>query len=321
METVLRKVFHIVERLNRNNYFFQLGGDSFTAIQTVAAAKEKGYDLVVRHIYQNPHLVDLAAAATPSPKTVPVDQAVPRRGTFDTFRSLRKEAAWLLHSRRALLQVPRGNVTKENAHMWLPCVRIASENVKENTSLASQFGQCKPHLEHMLSPYRTRQVLYIRHALYGAWTLDYFDDLNHNYLHPGAEKHGRRVYEYFFNHLAGLKKDKDAEFRTKQLAAVPLVVPFPETPDQGYKPSPQASIVHHLSMETAQIRVHGFAVATIDVFTPEDKNDILEWNPIPRPRSLCLLHELFAQAAARAPQSIAIDSCLGGSDLYSKISY
>ena len=93
METVLREVFHIAGRLTRQDHFFQLGGDSFTAIQTAAAAKEKGYDLSVRQIYQNPYLGDLAAVATPSPKTVPMDQAVPRRGTFDTFPSLRKEAA------------------------------------------------------------------------------------------------------------------------------------------------------------------------------------------------------------------------------------
>ncbi|KAL8766224.1 MAG: hypothetical protein Q9209_006938 [Squamulea sp. 1 TL-2023] len=537
--------------------------------ETVAAAKEKGYDLSVRHIYQNPHLGDLAAAATPSPKTVPTDQAVPRRGTFDTFTSLRKEAAWVCdvpedaiealypaspfqrslaassswkrdqgersYVASIVLKVPRTIdlvrllraldtivirnpifrtrlIYSSEGAMQVVCkgylpenrgsLGAASENAKENTSLASQFGEGKPLLEYMLSPDCTRQVLHIHHALYDAWTLDYFlDDLNHNYLHPGAERHGRRAYEYFLNHLAGLNKDQDAEYWTKQLAGVPIV-PFPKTPDPGYKPSPQASIVHHLSIETAQIRGHGFAVATvvaaawalllssycdmedvcygmvlagrdkpelqdvmgpttstvpmrmfvtksdatlaflsstqetllkmqehqhyglegifellgegsrdalkfasllvvqqetrkvddaavvkfaedessmsldyplvittgfssvsgqlhltaqydmtclssiqvqrmmrhlgrvvaqlssvdglvgqIDMFTPEDKKDISEWNPTPRPRSLCLLHELFAQAAARAPQSIAIDSCLGGSDLYGKISY
>lgn len=95
MENVLREVFQIAGRLTRKDHFFQLGGDSFTAIQTAAAAKEKGYDLSVRQIYQNPYLGDLAAVATPSPKTVPMDQAVPQRGTLDTFASLRKEAAWL----------------------------------------------------------------------------------------------------------------------------------------------------------------------------------------------------------------------------------
>ena len=77
-----------------------------------------------------------------------------------------------------------------------------------------------------------------------------------------AEKHGRRPYEYFLHHLAGQNKDEDAQFWTKQLVDVPTV-PFPETPGPGYKPSPQASIVYHLSIETAQIRVHGLAVATV----------------------------------------------------------
>ena len=107
MGTVLCEVFHIPGQLTRQDHFFQLGGDSFTAIQTVAAAKEKGYDLSVKQIYQNPHLGDLAAAATPRPKTEPMVQAAPRRETLDTFtgqtapqredldtfRSLRKEAA------------------------------------------------------------------------------------------------------------------------------------------------------------------------------------------------------------------------------------
>lgn len=95
MEAVLREVFQIAGRLTRKDHFFQLGGDSFTAIQTAAAAKEKGYDLSVRQIYQNPHLGDLAAVATPSLKTAPINQAIPPRGTLDTFASLRKEAAWL----------------------------------------------------------------------------------------------------------------------------------------------------------------------------------------------------------------------------------
>ena len=68
----------------------------------------------------------------------------------------------------------------------------------------------------MLLPDRVRQVIRIHHALYDARTLDYFlDDLNHNYLHPGAERQGRRPYKYFLHHLAGLNKDEDAEFWTK----------------------------------------------------------------------------------------------------------
>ncbi|KAI4088897.1 MAG: hypothetical protein LQ339_008634 [Xanthoria mediterranea] len=569
MENVLREVFQIAGRLTRKDHFFQLGGDSFTAIQTAAAAKEKGYDLSVRQIYQNPYLGDLAAVATPSPKTVPMDQAVPQRGTLDTFASLRKEAAWLcdvpedaiealypaspFQKSLAASSSRQGNTGKRSyvasvaleVPTTIDLVRLlraldtivirnpifrtrliyssegpmqvvckgylpenrgsfgaASENAKENTSLAAQFGDGKPLLEYKLVPDCVRQVLRIHHALYDARTLDYFlDDLNHNYLHPGAEKHGRRPYEYFLHHLAGLNKDEDAQFWTKQLADVPAV-PFPETPGPGYKPSPQASMVHHLSIETAQLRVHSLAVATvvaaawalllssycdmedvcygmvlagrdqpelqdvmgpttstvpmrmmvtrsdatlaflsstqetllkmrehqqyglegisellgegsrdalkfasllvvqqetrdvddaavvtfaedqrsmsseyplvittdfssvsgqltltaeydetclssiqvqrmmrhlgrvvaqlssvngsvgqIEMVTPEDKKDISAWNPIPRPHSLCLLHELFAQAVARAPQSIAVDSCLGDSGLYSKLSY
>ena len=367
---------------------------------------------------------------------------------------------------------------------------------------ASQFGEGKPLLDYKLSSDCTRQVLRIHHALYDAWTLDYFlDDLNHNYLHPGAERLGRQAYVHFFDHLAGLDRDGDAAFWTKQLSGVPTV-PFPETLDLGHKPLAQASLVHQVHVETAQTRLHGVSLATviaaawafvlssycdmedvcygmvvagrdkpelqdvmgptastvpmrmvitrsddtlaflssaqetllkmqehqhyglegiselsgegpraatksrsllvvqqdtrqvddaaivkfaedesamacdyplvittafssvseqlqltaqydetclssiqvqrtmrhlnrvvaqlssidgsvgqIDMVTPEDKEEISEWNPMPQPGSLGLVHELFAQAVVRAPQRIAIDSCLAGSDLYSKMSY
>ena len=79
--------------------------------------------------------------------------------------------------------------------------------------------------------------------------------------------------------------------------------------------------LRHLGRVVTQLSsVDGF-VGQIDLVTPEDKRDISDWNPVSRPRSLYLLHELFAQAVVRALQSIAIDSCLGGSDFYSKLSY
>ncbi|KAL8969755.1 MAG: hypothetical protein Q9183_001843, partial [Haloplaca sp. 2 TL-2023] len=585
MGNVLCEVFHIPGRLTRQDRFFQLGGDSFTAIQTVAAAKEKGYDLSVKQIYQNPHLGDLAAAATPRPKTEPMVLAAPRRETLetftgqtapqredlDTFNSLKKEAAgvcdipedavealypaspfqrslaasWSRQGDRRegsyvasiVLEVPRtidlvrllralDTVVLRNpifrtrliysskGAMQVVCKGylpenqgshdVVSENTQGHTLPDSHFGEGKPLLEYKLSPEGARQVLRIHHALYDAWTLDYFlDDLNHNYLHPGAERLGRRAYAYFLDYLAGLNRHEDAEFWKKQIAGLPIV-PFPETPDLGHKPSPQASLVQRLHVETAQLRVHGISVATVvaaawalllcsycdmedvcygmvlagrdtpelqdvmgptistvpmrmnvtksdatlaflsstqetllkmqehqhyglegisellsegsrprdalkfaslliiqqenrqvdatpvvkfaenesavdpeyplvistsfssasgqlhltaqydetclcslqaqrmmrhlarviaqlssvdglvgqvDMATAEDKKEISEWNPLPRPRSLGLLHELFAQAVAQAPRSIAIDSCLANSDLYGKVTY
>ncbi|KAL9028896.1 MAG: hypothetical protein Q9180_007100 [Flavoplaca navasiana] len=80
-------------------------------------------------------------------------------------------------------------------------------------------------------------------------------------------------------------------------------------------------MMRHLGRVVARLSSVDGLVGQIDMVTPEDKKEISDWNPVPRPRSLRLLHELFAQVVARAPQSIAIDSCLGVSDLYSQMSY
>ncbi|KAL8871747.1 MAG: hypothetical protein Q9174_002487, partial [Haloplaca sp. 1 TL-2023] len=575
MESILREVFHIAGRLTRKDHFFQLGGDSFTAIQTAAAAKERGYDVSVKQIYQNPHLGNLAAVATPIPKTVPMDQAAPRSETLDIpttkaaprrdnsdhWTILKKEAARACDVPEDAVEAvyPASPFQKSLAASWSrnhseerpyvasivlevpktidlvgllraldtivlrnPIFRtrlvyssegamqvvnraslgVSSEDIKEHTALAAPFGEGKPLLDYKLSQGCTWQILRIHHALYDAWTLDYFlDDLNYNYLHPGAERPGRGAYAHFLDHFAGLNRAKDGEFWTKQLEDAPIV-PFPETLDPAHKPLAQASLTHQLHVETAQTRVHGFSLATvvaaawafvlssycdmedvcygmvlagrdqpelqnvmgptastvpmrkivtrsgttldflssvqetlltmqehqhygvegiselpgegpkaalkftsllvvqqdtrqvddaavvkfaedesamaydyplvifatfssisgqlqltaqydekclsstqvqrtmrhlgrviaqlssvdssvgqIDMATPEDKKEISKWNPHPLPRHCDLLHELFSQAVAQAPQSIALESCLAGSDLYSKMSY
>lgn len=80
-------------------------------------------------------------------------------------------------------------------------------------------------------------------------------------------------------------------------------------------------MMRHLGRVVVQLSSVNGLVGQIEMVTPEDKEDISKWNSIPRPRSLCLLHELLAQAVTRAPQRIAVDSCLGDSDLYRKLSY
>ena len=92
--------------------------------------------------------------------------------------------------------------------------------------------------------------------------------------------------------------------------------------DERYLSSIQAlRMIRHLGHLVTQLSSVNGSVGQIEMVTPEDKKDISAWNPIPRPHSPCLLHELFAQAVARVPQSIAVDSCLGDSDLYGKLSY
>ncbi|KAJ3460336.1 hypothetical protein MRS44_011203 [Fusarium solani] len=63
LENVLRKVFNITGRLSAAADFFRLGGDSFTAIKLVSAAKENNLEITVRQIYRHPRLRDLAAVA------------------------------------------------------------------------------------------------------------------------------------------------------------------------------------------------------------------------------------------------------------------
>jgi amino acid adenylation domain-containing protein len=63
LENVLRKVFNITGRLSAAADFFRLGGDSFTAIKLVSAAKANNLEITVRQIYRHPRLRDLAAVA------------------------------------------------------------------------------------------------------------------------------------------------------------------------------------------------------------------------------------------------------------------
>ncbi|KAL8685059.1 MAG: hypothetical protein Q9224_005986, partial [Gallowayella concinna] len=78
IEAVFQKVFGLVGRLTTSDSFFQLGGDSFTAINLVAAAKNKEYSLSVSQIYQNPRLGDLASIATPCLEVASEDETTYR---------------------------------------------------------------------------------------------------------------------------------------------------------------------------------------------------------------------------------------------------
>ena len=63
IEATFQEVFQTARRLTTVDNFFQLGGDSVTAINLVIAARQRGYAFSVSQIYQNPRLGDLAAVA------------------------------------------------------------------------------------------------------------------------------------------------------------------------------------------------------------------------------------------------------------------
>ncbi|KAK9670797.1 hypothetical protein K7432_017451, partial [Basidiobolus ranarum] len=48
------------EYIGRNDSFFSLGGDSIVAIKLVAAARERGYDITVQQVFENPTIAELA---------------------------------------------------------------------------------------------------------------------------------------------------------------------------------------------------------------------------------------------------------------------
>ena len=100
VEEIFQQVFQITGRLTINTNFFELGGDSFTAINVTVAARKRGYILSVGQIYQNPFLGDLAALAEAAPKISKSDTpdemcTSASLSTTDKSQLLWKEAARL----------------------------------------------------------------------------------------------------------------------------------------------------------------------------------------------------------------------------------
>ena len=70
LEAIFQQTFQITGRVATTANFFELGGDSFSAINIAVAARKRGYKLSMGQIYQNPRLGDLAAIAEALPESV-----------------------------------------------------------------------------------------------------------------------------------------------------------------------------------------------------------------------------------------------------------
>jgi aryl carrier-like protein len=96
-ETAFQKVFHHKRRFTTADNFFQLGGDSFTVLKLVGAAREVGFQISVSDVFENPRLGDLASicsmvAAAPSDKS-PETTTSSSPAPFYTPYQLKKEVA------------------------------------------------------------------------------------------------------------------------------------------------------------------------------------------------------------------------------------
>lgn len=95
IEATFQEVFQTARRLTTVDDFFQLGGDSVTAINLVIAAKKRGYAFSVSQIYQNPRLGDLAAVAEVCSTSISQNETCNPLSTSGDLELLRIEAARL----------------------------------------------------------------------------------------------------------------------------------------------------------------------------------------------------------------------------------
>lgn len=97
LEAIFQQTFQITGRVATTANFFELGGDSFTAINLAVAARKRGYKLSMGQIYQNPRLGDLAAIAEALPESVFGDDAnnITSSSPPNNLSLLRVEAAHL----------------------------------------------------------------------------------------------------------------------------------------------------------------------------------------------------------------------------------
>ena len=80
-------------------------------------------------------------------------------------------------------------------------------------------------------------------------------------------------------------------------------------------------LLRQLGNVAKQLALMQGSVGQVETITSDDKADILKWNPLPRPRSQFLVHQLFEVTAAHQPQNPAIDSAFTDSTLYRKLTY
>ena len=95
IESAMQEVFRIHGRLTTADNFFQLGGDSFSAIHLVAAIRKRGYGLSVGDIYSNPLLSAMATVTSPISDPAHLDIKAPPENLqkdHDCLQ-LRREAA------------------------------------------------------------------------------------------------------------------------------------------------------------------------------------------------------------------------------------
>ncbi|XWX00337.1 hypothetical protein V2A60_008357 [Cordyceps javanica] len=64
LESSFRQIFGNKQQYHTNVDFFALGGDSFSSIKLVSAARKHGWEISVQQVYRHPRLRDLAAVAS-----------------------------------------------------------------------------------------------------------------------------------------------------------------------------------------------------------------------------------------------------------------
>ena len=119
VEQIYQQIFQITGRLTVTTNFFELGGDSFAAINLAVAARKRGYILSIGQIYRNPCLGDLATLA----------EAVPKTLNSDT-----QDEAF---TRASLL------ISDDKSKLWVEAARLCcvSENEIEDVYPASAFQE------------------------------------------------------------------------------------------------------------------------------------------------------------------------------------
>ncbi|KHO00454.1 Amino acid adenylation [Metarhizium album ARSEF 1941] len=70
LESSFRQIFASEQQYHTNADFFTQGGDSFSAVKLVSAARKHGWEISVEQVYRHPRLKDLAAVASPAQKCI-----------------------------------------------------------------------------------------------------------------------------------------------------------------------------------------------------------------------------------------------------------
>ncbi|KAL9594215.1 MAG: hypothetical protein Q9219_007158 [cf. Caloplaca sp. 3 TL-2023] len=271
IERLFQEVFQTTGRLMRTDDFFQLGGDSFTAMHLVANARQRGYELSMRQVYQNPKLGDLAAVMTPQLEATSEQKTLPQHPDSQNFRREAAQLCYLPESeieelypaspfQESLAAISSRELGHSRDHSYMATI------VLEIPKTTDPVGLTKA-LEAVLyrNPiFRTRfiqssrglmQVVCVRVSLVSGPKTELIRPIV-------EERPGRRPYAQFLNHLNTVNKAEAADFWTKQLVGLP-VVPFPETPDAVDRPLAKSFLTYKDVIDVAKLRTCGVSVATI----------------------------------------------------------